>query len=66
MESPYLVYASSSGNKFYFRSKISSDIRDHFRGLKEFRVSLKCNIKSKANKVVRSLNKTLRGIKEEI
>ena len=59
MESPCLVYASSSGNTFYFRSKIPSDLREHFGGLKEFRVSLKCNIKSKATKVVKSLNNTV-------
>ena len=66
MESPCLVYASSSGNTFYFRSKIPSDLRDHFGGLKEFRVSLKCNIKSKATKVVRSLNKTVSRLYEQI
>ena len=66
MESPCLVYASSSGNTFYFRSKIPSDLREHFGGLKEFRVSLKCNIKSKATKVVRSLNKTVARLYEQI
>ena len=66
MESPCLVYASSSGNTFYFRSKIPSDLREHFGGLKEFRVSLKCNIKSKATKVVRSLNKTVSRLYEQI
>ena len=62
--SPY--YAQSSGNTFYFRSKIPSDLREHFGGLKEFRVSLKCNIKSKATKVVRSLNKTVSRLYEQI
>ena len=62
--SPY--YAPTSGNTFYFRSKIPSDLRDHFGGLKEFRVSLKCNIKSKATKVVRSLNKTVARLYEQI
>ena len=62
--SPY--YVQSSGNTFYFRSKIPSDLRDHFGGLKEFRVSLKCNIKSKAIKTVRTLNKTLSRLYDQI
>ena len=66
MESPCLVFASSSGKAFYFRSKMPSDLREHFGGLKEFRVSLKCNIKSKATKVVRSLNKTVSRLYEQI
>ena len=66
MESPCLVYASSSGNTSYFRSKFQSDLREHLGGLKEFRVSLKCNIKSKATKVFRSLNKTVVKLYEQI
>ena len=66
MESPCLVYAQKSGNTFYFRSKIPCDLRDHFGGLKEFRVSLKCNIKSKASRIVRSLHRIVSRLYDQI
>ncbi len=66
MESPCLVYAPKSGNTFYFRSKIPCDLRNHFGGLKEFRVSLKCNIKSKASRIVRSLHKIVSRLYDQI
>ena len=64
MESP--CYAQKSGNTFYFRSKIPCDLRDHFGGLKEFRVSLKCNIKSKSSRIVRSLHRIVSRLYNQI
>ena len=64
MESP--CYAQKSGNTFYFRSKIACDLRNHFGGLKEFRVSLKCNIKSKASRIVRSLHRIVSRLYDQI
>ena len=66
MESPCLVYAQKSGNTYYFRSKIPCDLRNHFGGLKEFRVSLKCNIKSKASRIVRSLHRIVSRLYDQI
>ena len=62
--SPY--YAQSSGNTFYFRSKIPCDLRDHFGGKREFQISLKCAIKSRSSKITKSLNKTLSRLYNEI
>mgnify|MGYP000533374633 CR=1 FL=1 len=55
--SPY--YARSSGNTFYFRSKIPCDLRDHFGGRKQFKISLKCSLNSRSEKIIKSLNRTL-------
>ena len=66
MESPCLVYAQKSGNTYYFRSKVPCDLRNHFEGLKEFRVSLKCNIKSRSNKMTKSLHRIVSGLYDQI
>jgi len=41
-----LLTFPNSGNTYYFRRKIPTDLIEHFGGLKEFRISLKCTIKS--------------------
>ena len=41
-----LLIFPNSGNTYYFRRKIPTDLIEHFGGLKEFRISLKCTIKS--------------------
>ena len=62
--SPY--YAQSSGNTFYFRSKIPSDLRDHFGGKESFKISLKCAIKSRSSKVTKSLNRIVSRLYDQI
>ena len=62
--SPY--YARSSGNTFYFRSKIPCDLRDHFGGRKQFKISLKCSLNSRSTKIIKSLNRTLSKLYDQI
>ena len=62
--SPY--YAQSSGNTFYFRSKIPSDLRDHFDGKESFKISLKCAIKSRSSKVTKSLHRIVSRLYDQI
>ena len=66
MNSSCLLYTPNSGNSYYFRSRIPRDLSDHFGGLKEFRVSLKCAIKSHANRITKILNQIVSEIYEEI
>ena len=61
-----LVYARKSGDTYYFRSFIPKDLIDHFGGLREFRLSLKCAIKSRSVKITRVLSKIVSKIYEEI
>ena len=63
---PYLVYAPASGSSYYFRSVIPKDLVSHFGGLREFRISLKCAIKSRSLKTTKVLNKIVSIIYEEI
>ena len=63
---PYLVYAPASGSSYYFRSIIPKDLVSHFGGLREFRISLKCAIKSRSLKTTKVLNKIVSIIYEEI
>ena len=62
--SPY--YAPTSGKTFYFRSKIPSDLRDHFGGRKQFKVSLKCSLNSLSSKIIKSLNRTISKLYDQI
>ena len=66
MESPFLVYAPKSGNTYYFRSKIPTDLISHFAGKHEFRIFLKCAIKSRSNRITKILNKIVLKLYEEI
>ena len=66
MNSPHLLYSPNSGESFYFRDRIPNDLIEHFGGVKEFRISLKCAIKSRAIKTTKILAKILTGIYEEI
>ena len=62
--SPY--YAPTSGNTFYFRSKIPCDLRDHCGGRKQFKISLKCSLSSRSSKIIKSLNRTLSKLYDQI
>ena len=64
--SQFLIYARKSGDTYYFRSYIPKDLIDHFSGLREFRLSLKCAIKSRSVKITRVLSKIVSKIYEEI
>ena len=44
-----LLTFPNSGNTYYFRSFIPADLIEYFGGVKEFRISLKCAIKSLKN-----------------
>ena len=66
MNFPHLLYSPNSGESFYFRHRIPTDLLEHFGGVKEFRISLKCAIKSRAIKTTKILAKILAGIYEEI
>ena len=50
-----LITFPNSGSSYYFRSRIPTDLIEHFGGLKEFRLSLKCVIKSHAIRTTKIL-----------
>ena len=66
MNRPCLLYTPNSGNSYFFRSRIPKDLVDHFGGLREFRISLKCAIKSRSLKTTKVLNRIVSTIYEEI
>ena len=66
MYRPCLLYKPNSGNSYFFRSRIPKDLVDHFGGLREFRISLKCAIKSRSLKTTKVLNRIVSTIYEEI
>ena len=61
-----LLTFPNSGNTYYFRRKIPTDLIEHFGGLKEFRISLKCAIKSRSIRTTKILDQKVSGIYEEI
>ena len=61
-----LLNVTNSGNTYYFRSRIPTDLVEHFGGLKEFRVSLKCAIKSRALRTTKILDNTVSKLYEKI
>ncbi|SVD75424.1 uncharacterized protein METZ01_LOCUS428278, partial [marine metagenome] len=61
-----LLNVTNSGNTYYFRSRIPSDLIEHFGGLKEFRISLKCAIKSRSIRTTKILDQKVSGIFEDI
>ena len=61
-----LITFPNSGNSYYFRSRIPTDLIEHFGGLKEFRLSLKCAIKSRAIRTTKKLDQTVLGLYEKI
>ena len=66
MNRPCLLYTPNSGNSYFFRSRIPKALVAHFGGLREFRISLKCAIKSRSVKITRVLSKIASKIYEEI
>ena len=61
-----LLTVLNSGNTYYYRSRIPFDLIEHFGGVKQLRISLKCAIKSRSLKTTKVLNKIVSIIYEEI
>ena len=61
-----LITFPNSGNTYYFRSRIPTDLIKHFDGCKEIRLSLKCAIKSRAIRTTKILEQTVLGLYENI
>ena len=61
-----LLSFRNSGNTYYFRSRIPIDLIEHFGGQKEFRISLKCAIKSRSIRTTKILDQKVSGIFEDI
>ena len=61
-----LLTFPNSGNTYYFRSFIPVDLIEHFGGIKEFRISLKCAIKSRSIRTSKILDKIVSKIFDEI
>tara|TARA_B100000945_G_scaffold268686_1_gene229254 strand:- start:27 stop:719 length:693 start_codon:yes stop_codon:yes gene_type:complete len=61
-----LLTFPNSGNTFYHRRKIPTDLIEHFGQLREFRISLKCSIKSRSIRTSKILDKIVSKIFDEI
>ena len=61
-----LINFPNSGNTYYFRSRIPNDLMEHFGGMKEFRLSLKCAIKTRATKTTKILERKVLRLYESI
>jgi len=61
-----LLTVLNSGNTYYYRSRIPFDLIEHFGGLKEFRISLKCATKSRSIRTTKILDKKVSQIFNEI
>jgi len=61
-----LLTFPNSGSTYYFRGYIPTDLIEHFNGVKEFRISLKCAIKSRSVRTSKILDKIVSKIFEEI
>ena len=61
-----LLTFPNSGSTYYFRSFIPTDLIEHFNGVKEFRISLKCAIKSRSIRTSKILDKIVSKIFDEI
>ena len=57
MNSPKLIWPIDSGNTFYFRKYIPRDLIEYFYGVRQFRISLKCAIKSRSLRITKILEK---------
>jgi len=67
MNSHKLIYSQkSSGQTYYFRIYIPTDLIEHFDGVRQLRVSLKCAIKSRSVKITKILKIKVSSLFEEI
>ena len=66
MNSRKLISSLDSGNTFYFRKYIPTDLIDYFNGVKQFRISLKCAIKSRSIRITKILEVKVSSLFDEI
>ena len=66
MNSSHLLSFPNSGDTFYFRKYIPADLIEHFEGVKQLRISLKCAIKSRSIRTSKILDKKISQIFDEI
>ena len=66
MNSHKLICSPNSGETYYFRSYIPTDLIEYFDGVRQFRVSLKCAIKSRSLRITKILDVKVSSLFEEI
>ena len=66
MNSHKLICSPNSGETYYFRSYIPKDLIEYFDGVRQFRVSLKCAIKSRSLRITKVLDVKVSSLFEEI
>jgi hypothetical protein len=66
MNSHKLICSPNSGETYYFRSYIPKDLIEYFDGVRQFRVSLKCAIKSRSIRITKILDVKVSSLFEEI
>ena len=66
MNSHKLICSPNSGDTYYFRTYIPSDLIEYFDGVRQFRVSLKCAIKSRSLRITKVLDVKVSSLFEEI
>ena len=66
MNSHKLICSPNSGDTYYFRTYIPSDLIEYFDGMRQFRVSLKCAIKSRSLRITKVLDVKVSSLFEEI
>ena len=66
MNSHKLICSPNSGETYYFRSYIPKDLIEYFDGVRQFRVSLKCAIKSRSLRITKILDVKVSSLFEEI
>ena len=66
MNSHKLICSPNSGETYYFRSYIPTDLIEYFDGVRQFRVSLKCAIKSRSLRITKVLDVKVSSLFEEI
>ena len=66
MSSHKLICSPNSGDTYYFRTYIPSDLIEYFDGVRQFRVSLKCAIKSRSLRITKVLDVKVSSLFEEI
>ena len=65
MNSHKLICSPNSGETYYFRSYIPTDLIEYFDGVRQFRVSLKYAIKSRSLRITKILDVKVSSLFEE-
>ena len=61
-----MITVPNSGNTYYFKRKIQTNLIEYFGGLSEFRFSLECDIKSQSIRTTKILDQKVSGIFKDI